>query len=87
MPIIGRDLALAKGLPINEWFLHSVLFDKSKWTKEKAKQWLKDNKYLVSRYHEAAYYQHWNQAPEIRGASYKTKKMKNGIDLVYEYFV
>lgn len=87
MPIIGRDLAIAKGLPLKKWFLHSVIFEKKKWSKEQSKQWLKENKHYYIRYSDTANYHRWNQSPEILGASFKTKKLPNGISLVYEWFM
>jgi len=86
MVILSRDQAIAFGIPKDKWFLHSILFAKAKWTKETARQWLKENKHYYSRYRETANFMRFNQQPEIMGAQFKTKKMKNGIDLVYEYY-
>ena len=86
MPIISRAQGIAIGLPLRKWFLHSILFEKSKWTKEEAKKWLKDNGHYYSRYRETANVMRWNQRAEILGASFRTKKLANGIDLVYEYY-
>lgn len=86
MPIIGRDLAIAIGLPLNKWFLHSIAFDKDKWSKEQAKSWLKENDHYRSRFRQTANQFRYNQQPEILGAKFKTKRLNNGINLIYEYY-
>jgi len=85
--IIGRDYAIAIGLPYKKWFLHSITFDKDKWTKEQAKTWLKENDHYYSRFRQTETQLRWNQRPEVENAKYRTKKLgSSGINLIYEYY-
>lgn len=68
--------------------LQTVLFDKTKWNVRSAKKWLKENNHKYSDVDKKENYIRFRQIdPELlkvqHYTKYRTKKLDNGIDLVY----
>lgn len=68
--------------------LQTVLFDKTKWNVRTAKKWLKENNHKYSDVDKKENYIRFRQVdPELlkehNFTKYRTKKLDNGIDLVY----
>lgn len=87
MPKISRDMAIARGFPVNKWFLQTILFNKELWTKDLAREWLKSNKYKYGNWRQTINFHRFMQNVDVDGATYYTKKTKDGIELVFQRFV
>lgn len=86
MPTITPETARLHGYPKNKWFLQTILFNKKKFTSEKAKEWLKANGY----YHDFIRYTpgfiRCMQTNPVLGSEYITIFKTHYIELVYQKF-
>ncbi len=64
--------------------VQSILFSKAKWTASEAKKWLEKNGYLSSKMDQSKNKLRFRQK-EPEGGRYATKKLSDGIELVFEY--
>ena len=62
--------------------LQTVLFPKDKFSLEKASKWLEEHKYKHSKVDTTGHFHRFRQMPPT-GHKFYTKKLLNGIDLVY----
>lgn len=83
MPTISKAKAKELGIPSNS--IQTILFEKSKYTKEQAREWLKKNKYKYGNYRQTINDHRFMQVPPIKDANYYSKKSK-GIILVFQNY-
>lgn len=62
--------------------VQSILFDKDKYTKTKAKKWLKDHGFKIKKIDETENYLRFRQRTPEPTKSYKTKRISIGIKFV-----
>jgi hypothetical protein len=66
--------------------LQTVLFDKAKWDLRSARKWLKDHDFIYnSKVDKRGNHLRFRQVDPISGARYRTKKLDNDVDLVFQY--
>lgn len=66
--------------------LQTVLFPKDKFSLEKAIRWLEEHKYKHNKVDTTEHFHRFRQTPPFAlatGHKFYTKKLSNGIDLVY----
>jgi hypothetical protein len=83
MPTISIQKAEELGIPKRKWMLHTILIPMAEFTKDAARNWLKEHNHKYGNHRMTENFHRFNQIPAIEGAKYRTKKIKNGIDLVY----
>ena len=70
--------------------IQSILFNKNKWTIPKAKEWLKDNKFVIN-YSDGQsprvtrYFLRFRQSSPKKYKNYITKDIPNGILIIVGY--
>ena len=62
--------------------LQTVLIPTNKFSLEKAKKWMEENKYRHNKVDETEHFYRFRQTPPM-GHKYYTKTLPNGIELVY----
>ena len=82
MPEISLSEAKKRGIKSGE--LHTIIIPKE-FGLDNAKQWIKSHKYKA-RHRTTVNTYRFNQIPEIIGARFSSKKLPNGIILVFQYF-
>lgn len=82
MPLISRDDAIKLGLPRE--MLHTILFPMENFTRPQATKWIKEHKYDHKRVRNTRNFIRYNQSPEVKDAIFYTKKLPNGVELVFE---
>jgi hypothetical protein len=63
--------------------LHTILFPRDGFNKKSATKWLKEHNFHWDRYRIQKNYMRFNQVLAVRGASYYTKKLPNGVELIF----
>ena len=87
MPTISRREAIAKGYPINKWFIQTILASKDLVSKKQAVKELKENKARTDDYRETTNFMRFMQNNPVRGAHYQTMRTTdNKYELVYQRF-
>lgn len=83
MPTISQAKAKKMGIPSKS--LQTILIP-NKYDLEHMQQWLKDNNFVNSNYRKTANFVRFLQNFPIKNASYYTKKLPNGVQLVYQQY-
>lgn len=83
MPLITKAQAIRSGIPKKT--LQTILIPKS-YTLKESRDWLKQHDYATSYYRLTTNFRRWMQTPPIKGATYKSIKLDNGVELVYQHF-
>jgi len=83
MPTITIDQAKRRGLP--EHTLQTIEVPLT-FTLNKAREWLKHNGYDWITYRTTPHFRRFIQVNPIQGATYHSKKLDNGIILVFQTF-
>lgn len=83
MPTISQTEAKRMGIPHKT--LQTILINRIHSLKD-SKQWLKDNNYANSYYRTTANFRRFMQTPPIKGSKYYSKKLSNGVELVYQEY-
>jgi hypothetical protein len=66
--------------------IQTVLFDKTKWDVRKSRKWLKDHNYISNgKLDRRGSYLRYRQSQPDSNGRYRSKKLENGIILVYEF--
>jgi hypothetical protein len=84
MPLITKTEAKKKGIPSKT--LQTIELPKSKFNLTTAKAWLKKHNYANSYYRTTDNYYRMMQTPDIKGANYYSKKLPNGVILVFQEY-
>jgi hypothetical protein len=86
MPIISKLQAKASGIPKKS--LQTILISKD-YSIPESKAWLNKHHFSSSYYRNAgkdAHFRRWMQTPPIKGATYNTITLPNGVELVYQEY-
>ena len=84
MPYVSKKEAIRLNIPKKT--LQTIELPKDKFTISSAKSWLKDNGYAYHYYRTTANYIRFAQVMPIIGAEYHSKKLANGIVMVYQTY-
>ena len=63
--------------------LHTILIPKTEFNKKNAIEWLKNHNFHWDRFRTTKNYMRFNQVLAVKGSSYYTKKLPNGVELVF----
>ena len=63
--------------------LHTILIPKTEFNKKSAIEWLKNHNFHWDRFRTTKNYMRFNQVLAVKGSSYYTKKLPNGVELVF----
>jgi len=69
-----------------DYQVQSVLVPKQKFTLHQAVKWVENNNFVVLKVDSATNFWRFRQVNPKRGAEYRMKKLKNGVELVLMYF-
>jgi hypothetical protein len=83
MPTITKAKAIKMGIPKKN--LQTILIPDTH-TLEHMQKWLKDNNYVNSNYRKTKNFIRFLQNFPIQGATYYTKKLSNGVELVFQQY-
>jgi hypothetical protein len=83
MPLISKARAILMGLPNPS--LQTIEVPDTFSLKE-GKEWLKTNGYLYQNYRSTKNFKRFIQAYDIKGAQFYSKKLPNGIILVFQKY-
>lgn len=84
MPILTKAKAKSMGIPTQS--LQTIEIPKKTFSLTDGRKWLKQNGYLYQYYRVTPNMRRFMQTPDIKGASYFSKKLPNGIVLVYQTY-
>lgn len=84
MPLISREEASEMGIPSRT--LQTIEFPRDKFTILAAKQWLAEHHYANSYYRLTRGFIRFMQVPPITAAEYYSKKLSNGVVLVWQNY-
>jgi len=85
MPTIQKTTATMNHYPIGKFFLQTILIPNAH-SKKSADDWLKQNNYKHNYHRITTNFHRYLQTNPVKGSVYKTKKLKNGIELVYQKY-
>lgn len=83
MPTISKSEAIRSGIPKKT--LQTILIPNDYSLKE-SRAWLKDHNYSNAYYRNTKNFRRWMQVFPIRGASYYSNVLNNGIELIYQEY-
>lgn len=83
MPIISKKQARESGIPKRT--LQTILIPDVNSIKD-SKAWLKEHSYSTAYWRRTKNYTRWMQAPPIKGATYDSKILDNGVILVHQEY-
>lgn len=84
MPTITQYQAIRLNIPHHS--LQTILFDNKIWNVRMAKKWLKEHEFRNNTYRKTTNEIRFMQINPIEGASYYSKKLKDGIILVFQNY-
>ena len=84
MPYVSRLQAIRLNIPKKT--IQTVEIPREKYTLNSAKAWLRENGYAYHYYRNTTNYIRFMQVMPIIGAEYYSKKLPNGIILVYQTY-
>lgn len=84
MPTISKSKALQLGIPKKS--LQTILFNKIDWNVPSAKKWLKEHNYINNGWRRTKNEIRFIQVNPIEDATYYSKKLSDGIILVYQQY-
>lgn len=84
MPIISKSEARKKGIPSNT--IQTVELPKDKFTLKQAREWLKKNGYAYQYHRLTTNFRRFMQTPDIKDADFYSKKLPNGVVLVFQKY-
>lgn len=83
MPLISKAQAKLMGLPNPS--LQTIEVPKG-YTLQESRDWLKTHGYLYQNYRTTTNFRRFIQAYDVKGASFYSKKLPNGVILVFQEF-
>lgn len=83
MPLITKKQAKDSGIPHKT--LQTILISKE-FSLGESKKWLAKHHYANSYYRTTANFRRFMQTPPIKGATYHSIKLANGVELVYQEY-
>jgi hypothetical protein len=82
MPILEKPLKEDRG---KKTLLHAILFPKSKFTLQQAKEWLNKNDYKYIHNRQTKNIWRFRIREQIKDYKFYTYRLNNGVELVYMY--
>lgn len=84
MPTISKSEAKKRKYEPNN--IQTILFDKDKWTKATSTKWLKEHNYITDYYRTTTNQIRRMQRNPIEGATYYSRRLPNGIVIVFQNY-
>lgn len=84
MPTLTQEEAVInRGYPLNKFFIHAILIPRD-YTKKESIIWLKNHKYKYDHHRLTTHFHRFMQTNPVEHAMYYTKRLPNGIELVFQ---